>query len=131
MNLYDENRPKLPNGRRCWQRNHIYIPDLNIFPLESGDVEISIFLPLKEENFISKRFSIILDPQYLPSFLKNFTNDPEEICEFYFKHPDPQLMPELRIGGRLSAEYSDQNINTKIKAKITFEKIATEELEIF
>jgi len=97
MNLFSPNRPKLVNQRPTWLRNHIAIPHLELFPLEDGNLEISIWLPIKDETFSSMRFTHILSPISLHGFIQNFINDPEETCEFIFKHhPNDALNPELR-----------------------------------
>lgn len=96
MNLFDPSRPKLPNSRPTWLRNHIAIPHLEIFPLENGNLEASIWLPTRDETFASKRFSKILSTNEFLDFLSNFRLDPEKTCEELFSHSEPDLTPELR-----------------------------------
>lgn len=127
MNLYDPQRPLLANGRRGWLRDHISIPAFEVYPLEDNTIELSLFLPIKDAMFTAKKFTIILHQEYLCSFLMNFKNDPEAICETYFKSQIPELMPELRRSPRqnsleqnleTSANHTDFRLNRK-KSKPT------------
>ena len=97
MNLFDPLRPKLPNSRPTWVRDHIAISNFEIFPLEDGNLEISIWLPIRDETFASMRFTKVIPPIALHGLIQNFINDPEETCEFLFKNQENQnLNPELR-----------------------------------
>jgi len=113
MNLFDPNRPKLPNSRPTWVRDHIVIGNLEIFPLESGLLEISIWLPIRDQTFASMRFTKTLEPIALHGFIQNFINDPEETCEFFFKTEtqNENLNPELRNHIRYQ---TDPNSETKL-----------------
>ncbi len=116
MNLFDPLRPKLPNSRPTWVRDHIAISHLEIFPLEDGNLELSIWLPLRDETFASKRFTKTISPIFLHGFIQNFINDPEEICEFVFKSNDDDLNPELRNHVRYQNSESNE-LNPKPKPK--------------
>ncbi len=96
MHLFDPLRPKLPNSRPTWFRNNIAISHFEIFPREDGNLDVSIWLPLKDETFASKRFTKILEPIALHGLIQNFINNPEETCEFLFKNEPQGLQPELR-----------------------------------
>lgn len=96
MNLFDPNRPQLPNGKAAWYRGNIAIPNLELRPLPSGDLELSLFLPLFSTGFVSKRYIKTLSlPDFL-LFLKDFILDPETTCEILFNFEPNDLKPELR-----------------------------------
>ena len=94
MNLFDPTRPQLPNSRPAWLRNHIAISHFEIFPLPNNKIELSIWLPIRETSFSSKRFSIKIDLSQLNQILLDFTNDPEKTCEELFS--SNPILPELR-----------------------------------
>lgn len=94
MNLFDPSRPKLANGLPTWTHRNIAISHFELRPLPSGNLEISIWLPLKDETFATMRFTKELEPVALHGLIQNFTNDPEATCEFLFLS-EPES-PELR-----------------------------------
>ncbi len=62
--------------------------------MPNGNLEISIWLPLRDETFATMRFTKELEPVALHGLIQNFTNDPEATCEFLFLS-EPES-PELR-----------------------------------
>ncbi len=97
MHLFDPQRPKLPNQRPAWIRNHIAVDNFQIFPLENGNIEISIWLPIKDSTFASMRFTKEIEPISLHGLIQNFINDPEQTCEFLFQQqPNEAMEPQLR-----------------------------------
>lgn len=94
MNLFSPDRPLLANGKPTWLTRNIAISHFELRPLQNGNLEISIWLPLKDETFATMRFSKILEPVALHGILQNFINDPEATCEYLFQ--DEPETPEFR-----------------------------------
>jgi hypothetical protein len=83
MNLHDPSRPKIlhrPAFSSGWQ----VIPRLQLWPLENGQVELSLMLPVKDERFAGKWYNIMVDPKDLPMLLSRFQEDPEGFVCVYF-----------------------------------------------
>lgn len=98
MQLNSHLRPTSPNGRVCWQRENIIIPNLEIWPLDNSQFELSIWLPIRDQTFASMRFSLSVSNQDLLGILEEFRLDPELTCEKYFGNDiqDDAARPELR-----------------------------------
>lgn len=118
MNLFDPLRPKLPNSRPAWLRNHIAIPHIELVPLENNNLEISLWLPLRDETFTSVRFTKIFSiPEFL-EFLTQFKLDPEKTCEENFKFNGNYLDPELRTNSvRFESGFETTEVKTKMNKK--------------
>ncbi len=114
MQLFDPNRPKLPNLKPAWSRDHIAINNFEIFPLESGNLEISIWLPIKDSAFTSMRFTKIFSFYEFGILLNEFVNNPEETCEKHFTSQIEILQPQLT--NQIRFEY-DPNEESKPKQK--------------
>lgn len=96
MNLFDPLRPYLPNGQKAWLRGDIAIPNLEVFPKPSGNIELAIMLPIKEARIKSKRFSIEIRPESLEGYIDAFITYPEYFCEENFISDIESFQPELR-----------------------------------
>lgn len=115
MHLFDPLRPKSPDARPNWLRDHIPIPKFEISPLESGDFELSIWLPIPEKRFASMRFTKILNLLSFQELIKNFVLDPELTCENLFQNEYKTMQPELRHHTRQI--YQDEETNPIIEKK--------------
>jgi hypothetical protein len=118
MKLYDPNRPRLANGLPTWLNRNIAISHFELRPLENGNLEISIWLPLRDETFATMRFSKTIEPVALHGLIQNFLNDPEATCEFLFQSEPEHLQPELKryISNR-SNDLDDDIVISKPKTK--------------
>jgi hypothetical protein len=94
MNLHHPLRPISADGRPAWLSGHVPVKPLEIWPLPSGQVKLSIWLPLKSKIFASSQFELEADLDQLPSLIQEFESDPEAFCEKHFS--DDYCQPELR-----------------------------------
>lgn len=122
MQLHDPTRPTLSNGRPTFLRGSVVIPRPEIWPSQSGQFEVSIFLPIRDGTFSSKRFttSFISIHDFI-SFMHNFHDDPEYCCEQHFKANLAALQPELRKQPKLQKEPSEnqgQNLRAKTSDRL-------------
>lgn len=116
MHLFDPLRPKLANSRPTWLRNHIAISNFEIFPLEDGNIKISIWLPIRDEIFASMRFSKIIKLNSFSELIKDFIINPEETCENLFKNQlEEDLNPELRNNPSPNANKQIKNDSKKLE----------------
>lgn len=93
MNLFDPLRPRSPLNQPTWLRAHIVIPRLELSPLPTGQIQLSLFLPIKNETGL-KRYTTELHLNDIENLINDFCSDPELTCERLFSF-DPHP-PELR-----------------------------------
>ncbi|SRR6266404_4255446 len=83
MNLHDPNRPRILH-RPAFSSGWHVIPRLQIWPKENGKIELSMMLPIMDQRFSGKWYSIECHSTTLHDMLKEFTQDPEEFVLSYF-----------------------------------------------
>jgi len=85
MNLNSPDRPTL-NGRPCFLSGNAIIPRLEFWPLASGLVEVTCFLPVDKWAFSMTRYHVTLKEKDLIPLLHHFTLDPESTLETLYAH---------------------------------------------
>ena len=99
--LQSPSRPTL-NHRPTYLNGHTVIAPLGIWPLASGMVEVSAFLPMQGEGIsVAGRFERVVHPHELGDLITQFGADPEGFLEDFFageKRP-----PALRLREKAQA----------------------------
>jgi hypothetical protein len=114
MHLFDPQRNFLPNGHKTWLRGDVAIKNPTVRPLQNGNIELSMFLPIREEIFTSKEFKIEITPQELITKLEDFAEDPENFVETHFTSTNRGLLPEVR---KTAPQKLSTNTNTNTSTR--------------
>ncbi len=83
MNLHDPNRPRILHRPAFLSGWHV-IPRLQIWPKENGKMELSLMLPIPDQRFAGKWYSLECYSTELQDLTKEFQQDPEEFVLSYF-----------------------------------------------
>lgn len=115
MNLFSPSRPQTLTLKPAWEREQITISPLELTLNSPEILTISIWLPIKGENFGCMRFEKQTKASNLPQILKTFTLDPETFCETFFQNL--YFSPQLRTKTKLNLDEIQEEVpnpNTNI-----------------
>ena len=83
MNLHDPLRPKILHRPAFLSGWHV-IPRLQIWPKENGKIELSLMLPIQDQRFAGKWYSITVRPDEIPDLVLSYDENPEAFALSYF-----------------------------------------------
>jgi hypothetical protein len=83
VNLHDPLRPTILHRPAFISGWHV-IPRLQIWPKEDGKLELSLMLPILDQRFAGKWYTIECLPTELHDLIKEFKQDPEGFVLLYF-----------------------------------------------
>jgi|SRR5580765_1359815 len=94
MKLYDPERPKIYH-KPAFLPGHVTIPRFYVWPCQNGTIELQMMLPLEDNRFSGKYFTIYSSYEQLAQTLEEFSNDPELFVQKYFSKDPTGILPGL------------------------------------
>lgn len=83
MNLHDPLRPKILH-RPAFLSGWYVIPRLQLWPKENGKIELSLMLPIQDQRFSGKWYSITVREDEISDMVLSYGEDPEAFVLLYF-----------------------------------------------
>jgi len=95
MKLYDPNRPKIYHKPAFLPDGQCVIPQIHLRPLDANQIEFALMLPLEDNRFSGKYFSIRTFYDQIQDLIQQFTDDPELFVETYFSNDPSGMRPGI------------------------------------
>lgn len=111
MKLHDPQRPKISHRPAFISGWHV-IPQLQLWPRESGNIELSLMLPVADQRFAGKWYTIVVCPKDLPDLVNAFDYDPEKFVLENFSLDVMRLKSERPVSKQTTSTVSTVSSDT-------------------
>lgn len=104
MNLHDPQRPRILHRPAFLTGWHV-IPRLQIWPKENGKIELSLMLPIQDQRFSGKWYTIECYSTELHDLIKEFQQNPEVFVLECFSLDITKLNHSIPAGDSLATQH--------------------------